>query len=96
MENFRDIKGREIREGDLLREFHFTGFNRKKYYMYKLAFLLDGKYWRAAHIHEIPQKGLGINGSVPLELVAPHAEIIDGYACVGDETSFEDRPCLNS
>lgn len=38
----RDIRGREIREFDLLKVFHFVGPRRKKYFMYKWVKKIGG------------------------------------------------------
>jgi hypothetical protein len=84
-----DVTGREIRSGDLLRRPHFVGRRRKQHYQYFVVFGFRGTM-RAAHPHLIPQGSL-LEASVPLALVKD-ATIIAGYACRGDEVSFEDRP----
>lgn len=89
-----DASGREIRVGDLLRVNHFVGRRRKQHHMYFLVFELAGQL-RAAHTHLIPKTGLSTDSSLPLTVVlrlSPDATIIDGYACLEGELSFEDRP----
>lgn len=88
---FRDRTGRDIRVGDLLRTHHFT-VGKRKYWQYFLVFRLEG-HWRAAHPDQIPTRGLSLDSSVGLRLVAsdPTCEIIAGYACQGNELGYEDR-----
>lgn len=45
----KDKFGIEIEECDILKVYHFTGARRKKYYMYKMAVLWDGKLY-ASHL----------------------------------------------
>lgn len=50
----RDIAGNEIREGDILKVYHFTGARNKKHYMYKqvgsVVVLGNYKYLRIFHL----------------------------------------------
>lgn len=45
-----DKHGIPIMPGDVLKVFHFVGARNKRHYMYKIAFLHNGKL-RAAHAH---------------------------------------------
>lgn len=42
-----DKNGVPIEEFDVLKVYHFTGVRRKKYYMYKLAVLREGRLYGA-------------------------------------------------
>ena len=92
----RDKNGREIREGDVLKVFHFTGARRKRYYMYKLVAEFNGvlcgvdigqlatKPRDEAHRYQLRAGDMG------------QTEIVEGFACKEGETSFEDRPRLRT
>jgi predicted RNA-binding protein (virulence factor B family) len=45
-----DKKGREIKEGDVLRVFHYTSHRRKRMYMYKFVIIKDGELY-ALHLN---------------------------------------------
>lgn len=48
---YYDESGNEIYENDLLRLNHFIGARRKRYYMYKIAVLIEG-YWYGLDVHD--------------------------------------------
>jgi hypothetical protein len=76
-----DKKYIPIREGDLVKVFHFIGARKKKYFMYKLIHKIDGR-WYGAHVHKIPELGLSLNNSYALPRSSTHLEdyeIVDGY-----------------
>lgn len=53
MKIFFDKKGREIKEFDLLKVFHFIGARRKKHYMYKwvrIKTIADKKFFMGMHL----------------------------------------------
>lgn len=49
----KDKNGIPIEEFDVLKVFHFIGVRRKKYYMYKMAILHEGKLY-GAHLDKNP------------------------------------------
>lgn len=53
---YRDMKGRLIGEGFILKVFHFIGARNKKYYMYKIAAVKNG-HLVAMCIKELLTKG---------------------------------------
>lgn len=53
MNEVRDKNGIVIEEFDVLKVFHFIGPRRKKYFMYKVAILWDGKLY-GSHIESNP------------------------------------------
>jgi hypothetical protein len=50
-----DKNGIPIEECDILKVFHFIGARKKKYYMYKMAILRDGKLY-GAHLNSLTLK----------------------------------------
>lgn len=54
-EPYYDESGNKIEENDLLRVFHFIGARKKKYYMYKVAILVEG-YWYGLDVHDRTHK----------------------------------------
>lgn len=93
-----DIKGREIKAGDLLKIPHFTAaLRRKKVYMYKLvcrvddnlAITKDGKYLYAVDACDIFSKGsLDKAHKCPLSVI-DDCEIIDGGTVDGNDLFWE-------
>ena len=55
----KDKKGNQIREGDLIKIYHFTAaYRRKKHYMFKLVYIFEG-YLRCAHLDgRLPEFGM--------------------------------------
>lgn len=54
----KDPKGVQIREGDLIKIFHFKDRRQKTYWMYKLVYLHEG-YLRCAHLDgRLPEYGM--------------------------------------
>jgi len=53
---YKDSNGKIIKEGAILKVFHFTGSRNKKHYMYKIAALKDG-HLVAMDILELLQLG---------------------------------------
>ena len=50
MKTIKDRLGREIRENDILKVFHYRGaLRRKKHFMYKWVLIRDGEYF-ASHL----------------------------------------------
>ena len=94
-----DIKGREIKAGDLLKVPHFTAARRRtRIYMYKLVcraddrmtITKDGQYLYAVDVCDIYRKGsLNKAHKCPLSVVGD-CEIIDG-GTVDDDDLFWER-----
>lgn len=93
-----DKKGREIRIGDTLKVFHFTGARKKKYYMYKYV---QGVREYETHsllvINHLSKKfdlkdtyHLLIDNKINLDI-----EIVQGFNNKNEELSFEDRPRIS-
>lgn len=70
-----DKKKREIKEGDILKCFHFIGARNKKHYMYKIAAIKNGKLV-AMDIEELLEKGKEKAHTCPLEALCSDTEII--------------------
>lgn len=87
-----DIKGIEIKLGDLLRSPHFVGARRKQYYLYHLA------QWNAEeqHLEAVPARDAAIPATggrvwlTPQMADACRFEIIDSH--YGPNGGHEDRP----
>ncbi|MFP5432352.1 hypothetical protein IL54_4820 [Sphingobium sp. ba1] len=88
-----DCTGREIKLGDVLKVFHFTGRRRKAHYMYKQVVEIgpinprgESRYLHISHL------SLGKD--------RPYFEFLDGRVLSGYEivqsidAAFEDRPRL--
>lgn len=95
---FIDKTGREIIAGDLLKVPHFTAYNKRKIYMYKLVvrvnemlqLKLDGEHLYAVDVVDIARKGsLDRAHKCPLSVVG-ECEIIDD-AGSGSDVSFWER-----
>jgi len=78
---FRDKKGREILDFDVLKVFHFIGARNKKYFMYKQARVVDG-FLRIYHLCG----GGGCDWYDPRAQLMSDVEIVQGYP------DFEGRP----
>lgn len=80
-----DMHGREIKEFDVLKMYHFTDTRRKKHYMYKWVIVKDG-YMYGHH--------LGRNGARDAFLLQQYqlanTEIVQGFDKDGKD--FADRP----
>lgn len=63
---YRDKRGRKIEQGSVLKVFHFTGARRKRYFMYKVAVLKEGKLV-AMDITELATKGFEVAHACRLE-----------------------------
>lgn len=87
-----DKNGYEIRPGDVLKVYHFTGARRKQYFMYKIAHEIDG-FLYAAHLHNIYKDGgISKHNSYAMPRTGGYLadyEIIEGYS--EPEGSFENR-----
>ena len=53
---YHDKRGRRISVGAVLKVYHFTGARRKRYFMYKVAVLKEGKML-AMDVTELVTKG---------------------------------------
>lgn len=88
----RDINGREIKPGDMLKTFHFRAANRRHgiSYLYHVVTVKDGRLWAVpvCHIHD----NTG-GGSCPVS-VMKNAEIVYGWGCKDDECWFRERPMV--
>ena len=87
---YRDVKGREICVGDLLRSPHFVGARRKKFYLYHVAVNREGVMYAVPTSHMEPSLRQ-YGGDCPLGYVHKYMEILHGSG-PGDCLSFEDRP----
>jgi len=94
-----DIKGREIKAGDLLKVPHFTAARRRtRIYMYKLVcrtddrmtITKDGQYLYAVDVCDIYRKGSLDKAHKCLLSVVGECEIIDG-GTVDDNDLFWER-----
>lgn len=90
----RDSTGREIRPGDLLKTYHFTGSRRKRYWLYHTVIVVwdrQNPYFRMVPTSELEPTMIGSGGACALTPdLAVNAEIIAGYGpgkCLG----YEDR-----
>jgi len=95
---FFDKTGREIKAGDLLKVPHFTAYNKRKIFMYKLVVRVDdmlqvkphGDYLYAVDVVDIArQVSLQRAHKCPLSVVG-ECEIIDD-AGSGSDVSFWER-----
>lgn len=91
-----DKKGYPIREGDILKVYHFTDYKKRRHYMYKMAWIFtidDGRqFLMAAHLGEDCVKGCKSANSYRLPKgVLKEYEIVQGYNCESDELDFTDR-----
>ncbi len=74
--------------GDVLKVFHFIGQRKKRNYMYKICFELNGML-RAAHAHNVYKEGLSISNSYSLKnQESKNIEIVEGYF---DGIPFDER-----
>ena len=80
---YYDKNGREIKEGHLIKTYHFTGARKKKYYMYHVATLeKDGDnigYWGAREYYKD-------RPHYWLKAVANHRNYLLNYEVVKDAT----------
>ncbi len=86
----RDTTGREIRVGDLIRTPHFIGARRKQYYLYRIVYDWEG-YLYMISLQDATKIVSGFSKGCPVSALHDKATILCGYACKGDEISFEDR-----
>lgn len=84
----RDIRGREIMPGDLLRSPHFRGPRRQMFYLYHTAVMRDGKLWGIPTAALEPTKAKG-GGEFRLGCFPAQYEIIAGY-----DPHYVDRPTI--
>lgn len=94
----RDIKGREIKAGDLLKVYHFTAARRRnKVYMYKLVcgvddrmtITKDGRHLYAVDVCDIYRKvSLDKAHKYQLEAVS-ECEIVGGGSVEGGDLFWE-------
>jgi hypothetical protein len=101
-ENLRDINGREIRLGDVLKLFHFRDRrSRRNVYMYRVVVRCNdkreidpgGRWLFGVEICDIPTKGL--DGAFKHNLQGMEVEIIDGafeHLPDGGLAAWYDRP----
>ncbi len=100
-----DKKGIEIRAGDILKVYHFTGARNKKHYMYKMAWIyswhsedpVNGrvihKRMMGNHLDRSSIAGISEKNSYALPTgILTDYEIVQGYNNQGDELDFNDRP----
>jgi len=82
----RDIYGREIMVGDLLKIFHYIGVRRQKHYMYKYVLSVDTKRITLLHLNVAGDYCNMLNdGEKHYDI-----EIVQGYGA--DGVCFSDRP----
>lgn len=91
-----DKTGREIRVGDTLKIYHFTGRRRKKYYMYKyIQGIRDFGTWSAFIVNHL-SKEFKLDDIYYLKIeenkIFYDTEIVQGYNNKNNELSYEDRP----
>ena len=55
----KDISGNEVHEGAILKVYHFTGANQRKYYMYKQVGPIVSEKNNLREIYHLPFKGPG-------------------------------------
>jgi len=94
-----DKKGLPIRHGDLLKVFHFTGARRKRYYMYKQAWVLTLSDGRQVLMADHLESTTGTTEKTSYRLTAgllENTEIIQGYQTLEGELDHEDRPKLGA
>jgi hypothetical protein len=87
-EPIRDIHGREVKPGDLIRVYHYTNRRRRKCYMHKLVVLVDDKLnicKTGTHLYGVDVADIWKTGILnaahkyPMEGNGPF-EIIDGLS----------------
>lgn len=91
-EKLYDKNRREIKIGDVLKVYHFTGARRKKYYMYKQA--IEIKEFGKTPTKYLAISHLDLSGKNYHEIldgrVLNDYEIVQGFG--GEGICFEDRP----
>lgn len=96
-----DIKGREIKAGDVLKVYHFTAARRRtKVYLYtlvcrsddRLHITPDGKYLYAVDVADIYRKGSLDKAHKCLLSVLGECEIVEGGTVDGNDLHWE-REC---
>lgn len=70
------MKASDLKEGDIIRVFHFIGSRRKKHYMYKIIAIKKGELV-AMDILELYELGREKAHACRLESVAGAAEILE-------------------
>jgi len=94
-----DKKGYPIRHGDILKVFHFTGTRRKRYYMYKQAWVLTLEDGREVLMADHLESTTGTTERTSYRLdsgLLEHTEIVQGSQTVAGELDYEDRPKLGA
>lgn len=89
-DTFCDKNGYPIKEGDLVRSYHYTGARRKRYYLYHYITKRDGILWMM-NIDSVFNKHVG--GCCPLKALNYKPEILHGYG--EDGTYFDERKKIN-
>lgn len=93
----RDKTGREIKAGDLLKVTHFTAYNRRTVYMYKLVVRVDharnvtpnGDRLYAVDVIDIARRGTLERAFMCMLECVGECEIIDSDTSVSDECFWE-------
>lgn len=75
---YKDIHGKRIEDGFILRVFHFIGARKKKHFMYKIASRLPTGRMLAIDISELYELGKTDAHSCPLECCS-EIEILQDY-----------------
>lgn len=76
---YKDCKGRQIKEGHILKVFHFIAARRRqKYFMYKICAVKDGRMV-AMDIHELYSLGKEKAHTCCMEALPANTEIISSY-----------------
>ncbi len=90
----RDNTGREIRPGDLLKTYHFTGARKKRYWLYHtvvVVWVKQNPYFRMVPTQQLEPTLIDSGGACALTPdLASNAEIIAGHG-PGDCLGYEDR-----
>lgn len=92
MQKLRDLNGREIEPGDVLKVFHFVGSRRKRHYMHKQALRYERGRLIISHLNRIDDAEPWQSGKNCYSEAADGRRMRDYEIVQSMDAKFEDRP----
>ena len=97
MTETRDKHGRAMKEGDVLKVFHFIGARRKRYFMYKqiVGTRLRGGLNGAPKVHYFDVSHLNMDGGNDNYTIGTAEGVLSDYEILQGLDDIESRPKCN-